>query len=105
MNNYFPKKTLKLITGIAVLLIIFIPTTYKVIKNHQDKLYAVVEKEIVEAAEKCWNANECQNNEITLKELYDLKYLEKQIDPISKKVYDENSKIIKTNEKIELHLK
>ena len=38
MNNYFPKKTLKLITGIAVLLIIFIPTTYKVIKNHKEDL-------------------------------------------------------------------
>ncbi len=105
MNNYFPKKTISLITGLSILLILFIPTTYKVIKDHQNKLYAVVEKEIIEAAKNCWNKGVCEKDEITLKELYDLKYLKKQVDPITKKVYDYNSKIIKKNEKIELLLK
>lgn len=105
MNNLFSKKTLCLITVIACLLIITIPTVYKVIKDHQTKLYAVLEKAIVEASEKCWNKGDCKNETITLKELYDLKYLEKQINPVTKKVYDQASTITKRNKKIELNLK
>lgn len=105
MNNLFSKKTLCLLSVIACLLIITIPTIYKVIKDHQTKLYDVLEKEIIEASEKCWNKGDCEADTITLKELYDLKYLEKQIDPVTKKVYKEDSTIIKTDKKIELNLK
>ena len=88
-----------------MLLIILIPTTYKVIKDHHTKLKSVVEKEIIDSAKKCWNSGQCKKDEISLKELYELKYLDKQIDPITKKVYDETSKITKKNNKIELNLK
>lgn len=103
--NMISKKHLIYLTILAVLLIITIPTVYKVIKNHRTKLYAVVEKEIIEAAEKCWNEEKCIDNEIELEMLYKLDYLEKQSDPITKKVYDEDSKIIKNDKKIELILK
>lgn len=105
MNSVMSKKTLILITIISCTLVIMIPTIYKVLIDHRNKLYLSVEKEIKEAAEKCWDEKKCQNETITLKELYSLDYLEKQIDPISKKVYEEDSLIKKINGKIELNLK
>lgn len=105
MNNVLSKKTLGFVTIISCLLIIMLPTIYKVFINHKNKLYIVVEKEIIEAAEKCWAENKCLTNVITLKELYDLNYLEKQIDPMTKKVYENDSTIKKTKQKIELNLK
>ncbi len=103
--NIINKKHLIYLTILAVSSIVIIPTIYKVITDHQAKLYDVVEKEITEAAEKCWNKKECTTDEITLKILYDLKYLEKQSNPINKKVYDEDSIIKRKNGKIELNLK
>lgn len=103
--NMISKKHLVCITILSVLLIITIPTVYKVINNHRTKLYAVVEKEIIEAAENCWNNGDCIEDEITLKKLYDLKYLEKQSDPITKKIYEEDSTIKRNDKKIELNLK
>lgn len=101
MNN----KHLILLTGLASLLIVLIPTIYKVVKDYQTKLISVVEKEITEAALNCWNEDKCTDDEITLDDLYQLKYLDKQINPINKKVYDGSSKIIKKDKKIELKLK
>lgn len=105
MNNIFSKKTLCLITLVACLSIITIPTIYKVLKDHQTKLYSVLEKRIIEAAERCWNKNDCTSDVITLKELYNLNYLNKQADPVTKKVYDDDSTIKKRDKKIELSLK
>lgn len=82
-------------TIIALILIIGCPTIYKVIKNHNNKLYTITEKRIIEAAKKCWDENKCTNTEITLKELYEKEYLTKQADPVTKKYYSETSKIIK----------
>ena len=93
--NMISKKYLISLTILSIILIITIPTVYKVIKDHRIKLYAVVEKEIIEAAEKCWNEEKCISDEIELKTLYELSYLEKQSDPITKKVYEGNSKIIR----------
>lgn len=87
-------------TIIALILIIGCPTIYKVIKNHNNKLYTITEKRIIEAAKKCWNENKCTNDEITLKELYDNKYLEREADPVTKKYYSENSKLEKNKEGI-----
>lgn len=85
-------------TIIAIILIIGIPTIYKVVKNHHTKLYTISEKRIIEAAKKCWNEDKCKNDTITLKDLYDLKYLEKEANPVTKKYYAESSKIIKKEE-------
>ena len=90
-------------TIIALIFIIGCPTIYKVIKNHHNKLTTITEKRIIEAAIKCWNEDKCPNNEITLKELYDLKYLEKEANPITKKYYQETSKIIKKEEGIKFY--
>ena len=83
---------------IIIILIIGIPTTYKVIKNHNQNLYKVVEDKIIEKAKSCYYDQKCLNEKITLKELYDNKYLDKVSDPISKEYYNENSYVeIKNN--------
>ena len=79
------------ITIIAVALIIAIPTVYKIIKNHNDRLIEVTTKRIKEAAKNCKLDEKCTNNKITLKELYDNEYLEKESNPITKEYYNEDS--------------
>lgn len=91
-------------TIIALILLVSIPTIYKVVKNHQNKQIAVVEKKVIEAGRLCQYKKECPNEEITLKELYDLKYLDKLVNPINKKVYDEDSTITITKQEIIVNL-
>ncbi len=79
------------ITIVGLVLIILIPTTYLIVKKHNDKLRDVVYKRIIEAAEKCHLKEECEGNKTTLKELYDKKYLEKESNPITKEYYNEES--------------
>lgn len=78
---------------LVVVLIIGIPTTYKVIKNHQNNLIKTAESKIVEAAKKCYFEEKCPNNIIYLKELYNLEYLDKISNPITKEYYNEESYI------------
>ena len=75
---------------IIVILLISVPTVYKVVKTHQDNLYKVVEEKIIAAAEKCVYEDKCKNKNITLKELYESKYLEKVSNPVSKEYYNES---------------
>ncbi len=84
---------------IVIILIIAIPTTYKVIKNHNQTLYKVVEDKIVEKAKACYYDKKCTNEKITLKELYQNKYLDKVSDPITKEYYNENSYVERKNNK------
>ncbi len=84
---------------IIIILIIGIPTTYKVIKNHNQNLSKVVEDKIIEKAKECYYDKKCLNEKITLKELYDNKYLAKISDPISKEYYNENSYVERKNNK------
>lgn len=82
---------------IVILLIITIPTVYKVIKYHNDNLYQVVEGKVLEAAKKCYYEEKCVNEKILLKELYDLNYLESVSDPITKEYYNEESYVLREN--------
>ena len=83
---------------IIILLLIVIPTAYKVVKNHYNHLYRVVESKIVEAAKKCYFDDMCEEH-ITLNELYNLKLLDKMSDPISKEYFNPNSYVeVKDND-------
>lgn len=95
------KKSNKLITitVLSLLIIIIIFTIYKINKNHEEKLYNVLYSKIKYASKKCYLEEKCKN-EITLKELYDNKYLEIQYDPISKEELDSNTIIKIKNDKI-----
>ena len=79
------------ITIFAILLIIIIPTTYTILKRHNDRLIAVSHKRIEEAARDCYLEEKCMEDKIMLKQLYEQKYLEKESNPITKEYYNENS--------------
>lgn len=83
---------------LVIMLLLFIPTTYKVIKNHNNNLTQVVENKIIEAVKKCYYEDNCKNEKVTLRELYELNYLEPISNPISKEFYNEDSYVeIKDN--------
>ena len=80
------------VTILACLLIIGIPVFYKVVDRNHEKLYTVTNKLVTEAAENCYYDKVCTSTTVTLKELYDNNYLERDIiDPVSKEVYSEES--------------
>ncbi len=85
------------ITIVAIILIILIPTVYNIIKTHNDRLIKVTEKRIEEAAKDCYLKDICKDNKITLKVLYDNKYLEKESNPITKEYYNEESYVLVKN--------
>lgn len=90
-------KVIIYLTIISILLIISIPTVYNIIKKHNDRLIKVTEKRIEEAAKDCYLKDICKDNKITLKVLYDNKYLEKESNPITKEYYNEESYVLVKN--------
>lgn len=91
-------------TIIIIVLMIGIPTFINVTKDHEKKLIKVSENKIKEAAKKCFLDGKCEGSEITLQTLYDLKYLENQVNPTTKKYYDSSSIIKYEDKKIILDL-
>ncbi len=84
---------------IILLAIIIIPSVIYVINDHNEKLIIVMDKKVVEAALKCKYEKKCEEDSVTLKNLYELNYLEKVYDPISKELINENSYVdYNTNE-------
>ncbi len=90
---------------IIIILIISIPTIYKVVMIHHNNLYRVVEEKIIEQAKKCRNDGVCLNETITLKELYQNNYLDKVSDPVTKEYYNEESYLKIENDKYEFIVK
>lgn len=83
------------VTIIAILLIISVPTIYKVVKTNHEKLYLVTEKLVIENAEKCIYEKKCNKNKVTLRDLYEKGYLKDEvIDPVSKTVYSKESYVL-----------
>lgn len=87
------------ITIIAIVIIILIPTVYTIVKKHNDKMINVTHKRIEEAAKECYLNNICLNERITLKQLYENDYLEKESNPITKEYYNEESYVEKNGKK------
>jgi len=90
---------------IVVLLVISIPTIYKVVKSHQDNLYQVVEEKIITAAKKCYYDKKCKEEKIYLENLYDLEYLDQVSNPITKENYNVKSYVLVNNNKFEFKVK
>ena len=91
-------------TMIGIVLIVLIPTLYTIIKRHNNRLLEVSNKRIVEAAKKCYEDEKCKNEKITLKELYDNKYLKKESNPITKRFYNEKSYVEKKNNDYKINI-
>lgn len=81
-----------MILFLIVLCILLIFTMYKLNKKHEEKLYNVLYSKIKYQANKCFLKKECERD-ITLKELYEKKYLEIQYDPITKEELNKEIKI------------
>ncbi|MDD4706222.1 MAG: hypothetical protein PHS24_03320 [Bacilli bacterium] len=72
---------------IALGTIILFMSAYKAEKNHEEKLILVTNNRIKEAAKECYLKKDCENK-IKLQDLYDKKYLEEVINPVTKEVMD-----------------
>ena len=92
MNKWIISATIIIILGLIIGV-----TSFKVVSNHNDKLLLVKEKYIIETAKKCKIEKKCNNDTITLKELYDLKYLEKEVNPVTKEYYSEDAYVTLNN--------
>lgn len=84
-----------IIVSVTLLLI----SAYKAEKKHEEKLMLVINNKIKEAAKECYLKKEC-TEKITLQNLYDKKYLEELINPITKEVMDKDICIEYLDEKI-----
>lgn len=85
-----PKKNNFVIILVALFIIIlFVLAFYKNLNSHYEKELLVVNNKILESAKKCYLEEKCEG-EITLKELYEKEYIEKQVDPSTKTDYNEN---------------
>lgn len=100
------KKTNKLnkiilIIFLIILISLIVFTIYKLNKRHEDKLYDVLYSEIKYEAKQCYLKKECESN-ITLKELYEKKYLKILYDPITKEELNIDMKITIKGDKVEI---
>lgn len=96
------QKTINIFLIIIIVLIIIIPTIWYVNKVHNDDLWLVVNKEVIEAANKCQNDNVCLDKTVTVKFLIDNSYLEKVYDPITKEAINEASYVDYNNNSFEI---
>ena len=100
MNN----KRVIIFTIVVVLIILIVPTAFKIYKEHNDKLIMVVEKEFLYQAEKCFKENNCSEM-IYLSDLYEKEYIEEKLfNPINKKYYSLDSYVNLKNKEIKLIL-
>ena len=92
MNRWMISGTIIIVVGIMLGV-----TYFKVITIHNNKLLLVESKYIIEASKRCLNEKKCNEDKITLKTLYDLDYLDRQVNLVTKEYYDENSYVINNN--------
>lgn len=93
------KKSINIILIVIIMLLLILPGIIYINNNHNKNLWLVVEKEVVEAADRCRNEDKCVDSKITIKTLIDNEYLEKIYDPITKEAvndasYVENKKLV-----------
>lgn len=85
----------KKISSIVVILlsiVLIASTIYKINKQHENKLYYVLNSRIEYASNRCYLEKKCDST-FTLKDLYDNKYLETEYDPITKEELDSSLEI------------
>lgn len=70
-------------------------TIYKVVDDHNEKLLHVKSEYIIGKAKNCLNEKKCTGTKVTLKTLYDLGYLDAQVNPVTKEYYSESSYVLK----------
>ncbi len=93
---------ISIITTVCTLIILIsVPTIYKLFKIHDANLNAVVEKLVIETAKECYYTKECTSDKIYLKDLYALNKLERVSNPITKEYYNEESYVLRSGDDFE----
>ena len=87
-------KVIIYVTTLVLIFIIAIPAVIKTIKRHNERLLSVTTKRITETAKNCYYNESCVEEKITLKELYEKTELKEQFNPLSKKIYNDNSYVL-----------
>ncbi len=86
MNKYFIAAAIVICVGLIAGV-----STYKVVNEHNAKVLLVESKLIIEKAKKCRAEKKCNGEHITLKELYENEYLNRQVNEVTKEYYNDES--------------
>ncbi len=78
-------------TTLIVIVLIGVPSTYKVVKKHNERMLKNTVQKIIEKAKDCYYNNSCVEEKITLEELYEKTGLSEMNNPITKKIYNQES--------------
>ena len=95
-------KIINILLVFIIVLIVLVPSYLSVRNEHARALKTVMEKEILEAANKCRVEDKCLDNTVTLSFLQENGYLDKIYDPVTKELvpntsyvnFDENKLVI-----------
>ena len=98
VNKFFISLAIVLVFGFIIGM-----TAYKVITEHNKKVLIVETKYIISQAKKCYYDDICTNDKITLQELYDKNYLERQVNSVTKEYYDSESYVMKNGNDFEFY--
>ena len=98
LNKFFISLAIVLVCGVIIGM-----TAYKVITEHNKKVLIVETKYIISQAKKCYYDDICTNDKITLQELYDKNYLERQVNSVTKEYYDSESYVMKNGNDFEFY--
>ncbi|MCI8575722.1 MAG: hypothetical protein HFI09_04555 [Bacilli bacterium] len=93
-------KTTFWLTVLATILIIGLPTILKITKNHEERMYLVATKKILESAEACFYDDVCQDSMISLGDLKQKGYLDDVIDPQTKTYFEDDLMLVYENYRV-----
>lgn len=86
----------RLIIGVGFIGIIVLITVSIIVRIYYidiEKKYSFIEKNIIDATKKCILEEKCSGNIVILEELYNEKYIDIQINPKTKKEFNQKSYI------------
>ena len=87
------KRIIIVISLIGIILIITLATVLKIKETDTQNKYQFIIDNFIFYSKKCIQEQKCNNNIVTIKELYDLGYIEKQINPKTNKYFNDKSYI------------
>lgn len=94
-------KFVLLLTVIAIILIVALPTIFKIYQRHEARMYEVASRKILEKAEECYRDQICQNKTMTIEELKKTGYLKTDVvNPRTKTYFDLNLVMQEENFKV-----
>lgn len=90
-------KIIAILTVIAAILIVALPTLFKIYWGYEERTFLVASKKVLESASDCYRASDC-HGEVTIKELRSKGYLvEPVINPRTKTYFDESIVLVATD--------